>query len=174
NPETRTPKPDEMKILDRYVLVSFLKNYLISFMVLIGLFIVVDWVFNFDELAEVQSKTAVGGVASVLLLMRSIGDYYFFQTFRIFVHLSGIIPIVAAAFTLIRMSRFNELTASLAAGVPLLRTAMPIIVAGVVLNVLLMVDQELVIPQMIPQLVRKHDEVQAASSKTYAVRAMQD
>src|SRR3954468_7335383 len=102
-----------MKILDRYVLVSFLKNYLISFMVLIGLYIVLDMVFNFDELAEVQNKAAAaGGVESVLAMMRAIGDYYFFQTFRIFVHLSGIIPIVAAAFTLIRMTRFNELTAS--------------------------------------------------------------
>src|SRR5439155_26672731 len=98
----------------------------------------------------------------------------FFQTFKIFTHLSGIIPIVAAAFTLIRMSRFNELTASLAAGVPLLRTAMPIILAAMVLNVLLVVDQELLIPQMIPKLVRKHDELQQQGLRTFAVRAMQD
>jgi lipopolysaccharide export system permease protein len=163
-----------MKILDRYVLTSFLKNYLISFMVLIGLYIVLDMVFNFDELAEVQARANATGFASVLLLLRSIGDYYFFQTFRIFVHLSGIIPIVAAAFTLIRMTRFNELTASLAAGVPLLRTAMPIIIAAMVLNVLLVVDQELVIPQMIPKLVRKHDELQQTNLKTFAVRGMQD
>ena len=37
-----------MKILDRYVLFTFIKNYLISFMVLIGLYIVMDMVFNFD------------------------------------------------------------------------------------------------------------------------------
>src|SRR5437016_476098 len=174
---TRNPKPETrnpMKILDRYVLVSFLKNYLISFMVLIGLYIVLDMVFNFDELAEVQNRATAGGVASVLLLLRSIGDYYFFQTFKIFVHLSGIIPIVAAAFTLIRMTRFNELTASLAAGVPLLRTAMPIILAAMALNVLLVVDQELLIPQMIPKLVRKHDELQQQGLRTFAVRAMQD
>ena len=123
-----------MKILDRYVLLTFVKNYLISLMVLIGLYVVLDMVFNFDELAEVQSKTAgAGGVASVLSLLHSIADYYFFQSFKIFVHLSGIIPVVAAAFTLIRLSRFNELTASLAAGVPLLRTAFPIILAAVVL-----------------------------------------
>jgi len=164
-----------MKILDRYVLISFLKNYLISFMVLIGLYIVLDMVFNFDELAEVQNKAAAaGGVESVLAMLRAIGDYYFFQTFRIFVHLSGIIPIVAAAFTLIRMTRFNELTASLAAGVPLLRTAMPIIIAAIVLNVLLIVDQEVVIPRIIPQLVRKHDEIQSTNVKTFPIRAMQD
>ena len=145
-----------MKILDRYVLFTFLKNYLISFMVLIGLYIVLDMVFNFDELAEVQSKTGgAGGFASMLAMLRSIGDYYFYQTFRIFAQLSGVIPIVAAAFTLIRLSRFNEMTASLAAGVPLLRTAMPIIIAAIILNILLMVDQELIIPGMIPERCTK-------------------
>jgi lipopolysaccharide export system permease protein len=163
-----------MKILDRYVLGSFLKNYLISFMVLIGLYVVLDMVFNFDELAAVQNQASAGGMASVISLLRGIGDYYFFQMFKIFVHLSGIIPIVAAAFTLIRFTRFNELTASLAAGVPLLRSAMPIIIAAMVLNVLLVVDQEVLIPQMIPKLIRKHDELQQTSSKTYPVRAMQD
>src|SRR6478609_4465527 len=163
-----------MRIIDRYVLWSFLKNYLISFMVLIGLYIVLDMVFNFDELAEVQQKTAVGGVASIISVLRNIGSYYFFQTFKIFVHLSGIIPIVAAAFTLIRLTRFNELTASMAAGVPLLRTAMPIIIAAMILSALLMVDQEVLIPQMIPKLIRKHDELQQTSSKAFPVRAMQD
>src|SRR5688572_29838989 len=163
-----------MKILDRYVLVSFLKNYLISFMVLIGLYIVLDMVFNFDELAEPQVKGAVGGMTSVLTTMRGIGDYYFYKTFQIFVHLSGIIPVVAAAFTLIRLARFNELTASLAAGVPLLRTAMPIIIAAMVLNVLLVVDQELLIPGMIPKLTRKHDDIAQTSGQSFRVAAMQD
>ena len=130
-----------MRILDRYVLTTFLKNYLISFMVLIGLYIVLDMVFNFDELAEVQNHAAAGGFSSVLMILRGIGDYYFFQTFRIFIHLSGIIPVVAAAFTLIRLGRFNELSASLAAGVPLGRTAMPIIIATGVLMALLLVDR---------------------------------
>jgi lipopolysaccharide export system permease protein len=164
-----------MRILDRYILLNFLKNYLISFMVLIGLYIVLDMVFNFDELAEVQAKTgAGGGFASMIAMLRSIGDYYFYQTFRIFAHLSGVIPVVAAAFTLIRLGRFNELTASLAAGVPLLRTAMPIILAAVVLNFLLVIDQEMLVPRMIPKLVRKHDELQQSTSKSYSVRAMQD
>ena len=148
-----------MKILDRYVLTSFLKNYLISFMVLIGMYVVLDMVFNFDEIAEVKSGASVGGTDSLLLVLRNIADYYFYQIFLFFVHLSGIIPVVAAAFTLMRLSRFNELTAVLAAGVPLLRVAAPIIIASVVLNALLIVDQELVIPRMIPQLSRSHDDM---------------
>src|SRR5439155_21813185 len=88
-PETRNPTLNPMKILDRYVLVTFLKNYLISLMVLIGLYVVLDMVFNFDELAEVQTRAGAGSVTSVLMILRSIGDYYFYQSFKIFVHLSG-------------------------------------------------------------------------------------
>ena len=89
-------------------------------------------------------------------------------------HLSGIIPVVAAAFTLMRLSRFNELTAMLAAGVPLLRIAMPIVLAGVVLNGLMIADQELVIPAMLPKLTRSHDDVHRSDVKSFPIQAMQD
>jgi len=164
-----------MKILDRYILWTFLKNYLISLMVLIGLYVVLDMVFNFDELAEYREHVEAGsGVAGVLGLMRAIGDYYFFQCFRIFTHLSGIIPIVAAAFTLIRLTRFNELTAQLAAGIPLLRMVMPIVVAALVLNGLLVVDQEFIIPRIIPKLTRSHDKLHVSGGRTFPIHAMQD
>ncbi len=45
-----------MKILDRYVILSFLRNYLISFLVLVGMYVVLDMMFNIDELAEVREK----------------------------------------------------------------------------------------------------------------------
>jgi lipopolysaccharide export system permease protein len=162
-----------MKIIDRYVFVSFLKNYLIAFMVLIGMYVVLDMVFAFDELVDVKGAKDTGAAQSTLGMLRNIGDYYFYQTFLFFVHLSGIIPVVAAAFTLMRLSRFNELTALLAAGVPLLRVATPIIIAAVVLNALLIVDQELVIPAMIPKLARGHNELHRAS-KYYPVQGIQD
>jgi lipopolysaccharide export system permease protein len=160
-----------MKILDKYVLLSFLRNYLISFMVLIGMYIVLDMVFNFDELVDVKSQVHM----STLDVLFYIAQYYFYQSFLIFVHLSGVIPVVAAAFTLIRLSRFNELSAILSAGVPLLRVAMPIIIASVLLQVLLVVDQELLIPNMIPQLTRGHSELyKQTGGKSYEIQAMQD
>ncbi|MBC8109226.1 MAG: LptF/LptG family permease, partial [Anaerolineae bacterium] len=165
-----------MKILDRYVLVSFLKNYLISLMVLLGLYIVLDLVFNFDELIEVQTHgTGAGGGASFLAVLYVIWDYYFYQIFYIYAQLSGVIAVVAAAFTLVRMSRFNELTATLAAGVPLLRIATPIIIASLVLNVLLLADQEVVIPRLTHKLNRSHDEMgKGAAASFFGIRAMQD
>src|SRR3954454_24388905 len=167
-----------MKILDRYVIATFLKNYLISFFVLIGLYVTLDMVFNFDELVEVQERagdTVKSGLDSALLVIRAAGDYYFYQIFYIFVQLSGMIPVVAAAFTLIRFSRFNELTAMLASGVPLLRVASPIIIVSLVLNGLLLLDQELLIPQIIPKLVRSRQEAgQETTSKDFQIPAMQD
>lgn len=163
-----------MKILDRYVLWQFLKNYLISFMVLVGMYVVLDLVFNFDEMAKQQNRVTMEGTSSIVVLLVNIGRFYFYKSFLFFSQLAGIIPVVATAFTLVRMSRFNEIVTILAAGVKLLRVAMPIIVASVLLNGLLVVDQELVIPQIIPELLRNHDELSGSVAHSFAVRAMQD
>jgi lipopolysaccharide export system permease protein len=162
-----------MRIIDRYVFSSFIRNYLISFMVLIGMYVVLDMVFHFDELVDVDAAADAGALANTLGMLWNIVDYYFYQSFLFFVHLSGIIPVVAAAFTLLRLSRFGELTALLAAGQPLLRVAAPIIIASVVLNALLIVDLELVIPAMIPKLSRSHSEMHTGP-KHLAVQAIQD
>jgi lipopolysaccharide export system permease protein len=165
-----------MKILDRYVIITFLKNYLIAFFVLIGLYVTLDMVFNFDELVQVQERAgATSGLESAIAVIKAAGDYYFYQLFYIFVQLSGMIPVVAAAFTLIRLSRFNELSAMLSAGVPLLRIASPIIIVALILNGLLLLDQELLIPQIIPKLVRSKQEAgQETASKEFQIPAMQD
>ena len=161
-----------MKILDRYVLVTFLKNYVISLTVLVGLYITMDMVFHFNDIISVGNAPSVGS-GGAFGAIYAIVNYYFYQAFYIFVQLSGIIPVVAAAFTLMRLSRFNELTAFLSAGVHLLRVALPIAIAAVLLNGLLIVDQELILPHMIPQLSRKNAELYVASVPWFPIRAMQ-
>lgn len=158
--------------IDKYVLWSFAKNYLISLFVLIALYIVLDMVFNFDEFVQVNGRA--GGEESVgtLQTLKIIADYYFFQSFRIFNFLAGVIPVVATAFTLMRMSRFNELAALLAAGVQLGRVAAPIIVASLLLNgVLLFVNQEIIVPSLINKLSRERGNV-ASSLDNRWLRAM--
>ena len=163
-----------MKILDRYVTSSFIKNYILSFMILVGLYVVLDMLFNFDDLITIQNKAGQATSDAVWPVLARIGDYYFYQIFLFFVQLSGIIPIVAAAFTLMRMSRQNELSAILSAGVPLLKLVRPIIIAAIVLNALMVVDQELVIPGMIPKLLRNHNEAGQSSTNTFGISSMQD
>src|SRR5437867_3442527 len=153
-----------MKILDRYIITAFIKNYLLSFMILVGLYVVLDMLFNFDDLMAVQTKSGITGSEAIWPLLKTTADYYFYQIFLFFVQLSGIIPIVAAAFTLMRMSRQNELSAILSAGVPLLRLATPIIFCGVIINFILVpLDQELIVPNLIHKITRSADEIQKTS-----------
>jgi lipopolysaccharide export system permease protein len=114
--------------------------------------------------------------STMLGVFYNVADFYFFQSFLFFNHLSGIIPVVAAAFTLMRLSRFNELTAVMAAGVPLLRVAMPIILAGVTLNALVIVNQELIIPNSAEKLSRDREDLGggAGAGDQFPIRAMQD
>ena len=165
-----------MKIFDRYIIQSFLRNYLLSFVVLVGLYMALDMVFNFDELARGASGQGDGGTTarSILGLIANIAEFYFYQTFYFFVQLSGVIPVVAAAFTLVRMMRFNELTAMLAAGVPMVRIAIPIVLAGMAMSVLLVVDQELIIPNVADKLVRDHDEVGRSRASSFPISALED
>ncbi len=162
-----------LSILDKYVLGSFVRDYLISLMALVGLYIALDMVFNFGNLTQSNSHALAG--LSTWRIAYDIGDYYFYQSFFFFAQMAGIIAVAAASFTLMRLSRFNESTAILAAGVPLLRVAAPAILAGAVLNlVLLPADQELLIPHMIPMLARDRGDIHQAAVRTYPVDMMQD
>ena len=160
-----------MKRLDRYVLSAFLKNYLLSFAVLVGLFVVMDTVFNYDEFTDPASNPTVWDTAS------AIGSYYFYQSFFVYAQLAGVIPVLAAAFTFLRMSRFNELTALLAAGVPMLRVAAPVIIAAVVINVVVQpLNQEILIPELVPKIARDRRDAATggAPERGFEVQAMPD
>lgn len=163
-----------MRILDRYIVLAFIKNYIIAMGVLIGMYIVMDMVFHFDELAKTEMSSNSGVLASALAVLSNIVENYSYQVFPIFTSLAPIIPGVAAGFTLIRMSRSNELVAILAAGVPLLRVAAPMVIAAVLLMSIVIVNQELIIPPMAPQLMRKHGQISSDKGQEWFVAAMPD
>jgi lipopolysaccharide export system permease protein len=141
-----------MRTLDRYLLRSFFFNYLISLFTMISLYVVLDLFVNFDEFTE--SKKAVWAVAW------DIADYYLFNVPLYFSQLSGVITLFAACFTLARLQRANEMTAVLASGTSLYRLAAPIVVAGFLMNVLLVANYELVLPRVAPKVARNRDDVE--------------
>jgi len=163
-----------MKILDRYVLTTFLKNYVIAFGVLVSMYVALDLVLNFSDLFELGDRTGGGGLETAMRALGNVADFYAHQSIVIFVQLSPIIPVVAAAFTLLRMTRFNELVAVLAAGVPLLRLAMPIVIATAALSFISLPLQEYVIPANIPKLLRNHGDVGRDARRSFQVKALED
>jgi lipopolysaccharide export system permease protein len=139
-----------MKILDRYVIKNFLVGYLIAFFVLIGLRIIIDVFINLDEFAEHSNL-------GILAVITNIARYYGMHSTLYFRDFAGMITVVAAAFSLGKMTRQNELTAVLASGVSLKRVIAPILVMAMLLAGLLIIDQEIIIPMLAEKLVLNRD-----------------
>lgn len=141
-----------MKILDKYIVKSFLTGYAIAFMVLIGMLIVVDLSLHIDEFAEHADR----GVDTISIF-KNIGMFYLARSAQYFRDLAGIITVVAATFSLVKMTSNNELIVMMASGISLKRVIAPIILLSAGLTGLLVIDQELIIPQLANRLVRDHD-----------------
>lgn len=153
-----------MKMLDRYVVRSFLGSALLLGAAILALRIVADLFFNMDEFLEKQE--------GFVNLMRHIGAYYSYQSLTYFNELGGVIIIVSASFTLARMNHTNELTAMLASGVSLHRVIVPIIGCAVLLGGLIVLDRELLIPPNASRLIRARDE--AEQMNKFAVNLLAD
>ncbi len=148
-----------MRILDRYIARIFVLNYAILFVVIIGLIILLDLITNFDEF--VQYAQTVEGDSWHLFkrTIRSMWRYYTPMIFLMFAYLGGLLPIAAAAFTLATLNRKRELTAILASGISMQRVAMPLFVLGFVTTMAMVVNQELVLPNLADRLSMKHRDI---------------
>ena len=162
-----------MRTLDRYVTRSFLWSFVLLFLVVMSLRVIVDMSINMDEFLKI--KVVENGRerdATVQEKTSNIVAYYTNQSVMYIPELGGIIIVISAAFTLGRMNHSNELTAMLASGVSLRRVVLPIIACAVLLDVLIVLDQEYLVPQMADKLVRNRDE--AFAKNHYPIRLMTD
>ena len=141
-----------MRVLDRYIIKNFLIGYFITASVLIGMCVVIDLFVNLDEFAEHAEHGAN-------VVLQNILSYYGAQTSLFFRDLAGIIIVIAAVFSLGKMTRNNELVAVMASGVSLKRVITPIIILAVLLTGLLVIDQEFIIPRLAHQLIRSRDSL---------------
>ena len=147
-----------MKILDKYVAKNFLIGYSIAFAVLIGLRMMIDMFVNLDEFTE-QAQLGFWGVT------RNILSYYAIQSTIYFRDFAGMITVVAASFSLGKMTRNNELVAVMTSGVSLKRVIAPIVFLALLLTSILVIDQEFLIPPLADRIVCSRDEV--AEEVTY-------
>lgn len=143
-----------VKILDRYLLKAFFLNYVLSLFVMISMYVVLDLSINMDEFTE-DAKAPHRMIADIV-------NYYTYNLPFYFSQLSGVITLVAACFTLARLQRLNEVTAVLASGTSLYRLAAPVVAAGLLMNALLVLDYEFLLPEVAPKLARERDDVEGA------------
>src|SRR5262249_30728846 len=137
-------------ILDKQRYWSFLKAYVICYVVLVGLYIVIDAFSNLDEF----SKRAEGAGEMVWIMSR----YYLIHQAQFFDQLCGVIGMMAAIFTVTWMQRNNEQLAMLAAGMSTHRAIRPVLVSSVLVSLVAVANQEWVIPHFGEELARRHDD----------------
>lgn len=153
-----------MTILDRYIARTFLGGWLVLLAVGIGLYVVSDLLINIDEF--IGDESLPGGE-----LLRRMFDYYVHNLPLYFSQLGGPAMAIAAAFTLATMLRNNELTALLAAGMPLQRLIAPLAVCSVFMVGLWVLNRELLMPRLADRISRTHADVMAAApTAVYCVR----
>lgn len=146
-----------MKTLDRYIAKNFMSGYLIALGVMIGMFLTVDLFLNLDEFAEHSEL----GLSTMLV---NILSYYAVRSVLWFRELGGIVIVIAAVFSLARLTRNNELIAIMASGVSLKRILAPILMLALLLTGILVIDQEILIPRLSGELTRRQDQLPGEAS----------
>lgn len=148
-----------MKTLDRYIIRQFLTNFAILFMVVVGLIVLLDLIINFDEFVQAGQKLEGGWMTRAVGVARIAAGFYGPMLFLFYDYLVGLLPLGAAAFTLAGLIRHRELLAMLAGGVSMHRIAMPILALGFAANVLMLVNQEVILPHFADELNRSHSDL---------------
>ena len=136
-----------MTIVDRYILRSFVFNFIGWNLCIIGIFVVFDIFSNFDSL--LLAGKAVNNVPKVIFL------YYFFKSIPIVLLLGSVLSLVAAMVTVAMLMRNNEFVPIQAAGVSTLRIIRPLIIAIFCLTALFCLTREFLLPNIQDQIVRE-------------------
>jgi len=140
-----------MTILDRYILRSFLFNFVGWNLCFVGIFVIFDMFTNFDSL--LQAGKAAGNVPKVLFL------YYFFKSIPIVLLLGSILSLTAAMVTLAMLMRNNELVPIQAAGITTLRIVRPLIFAVFCTTALFCVMREVVLPNVQDRITMEASDI---------------
>lgn len=152
-----TNDSDMIKLLDRLLVISYLKAYAICLVSLLGLYVVVDLFTNIDDFAA-HSK-------GFWPILEHIGTYYAYRVTEIFDKLCEVIVLLAAMFTVAWVQRNNELVPLLSAGVPTRRVLRPVLVCACALLGLSVVNQEIIIPRLGQFLANSRDDPEGTKER---------
>ena len=133
-------------ILDRYLLILFLKIFMICFASFVGLYLVIHLFSNLNKLAVLAEQS--GGWPQLLQ------DFYIPRIAEVFDKTAAVLVLVSAIFAVNMMQQKRELLAIEAVGITKLRAIRPILVAALCIIALTVYNREHLIPTLRQQLVR--------------------
>jgi lipopolysaccharide export system permease protein len=135
-----------IKYVDRLLITSYFKAYIICLVSMLSLYVVVDVFTNIDNFTQNSH--------GLRALVERIGVYYGYQIPQIFDRLCEAIVLLAAMFTVAWMQRSNELLPLLSAGMSTRRVVLPVLVSAFIMLGLTALNQELVLPLTAVSLIK--------------------
>jgi len=146
-----------VSILDRMILLLFVRSYVIVWLSLISLYIVIDLFTHLDSFAN-----RPGGFPAIAAY---VVRYYGYRIPQVFDLMAEPIALLAATFTVSWMQRNNELLPQLSAGVPTRRVIRPVILGAAFAVSLAPLNTELVVPLVADELMRSRDDPEGTKAQ---------
>jgi lipopolysaccharide export system permease protein len=125
---------------DRYLLKRYLWVFGILFVCTYGLYVVIDGFTNVDEFQKTTH-----GTLGVFLAM---AGYYCFQASAFFDVIAPILAVMSATVVFALLAKHAEIHPVLAAGVPLYRLMVPVVLGTIAVNAVAFANQELIVPRI--------------------------
>ena len=122
--------------IDRYVGSLFLSSYATAFLLVVGLFLILDLASNIDEYVEPWPD---GSRAPALLIV----TFYLLKVPFVFLQVGPFVTLVAGLFTVSKLLKHNETIAALAAGVSAQRLLAPVFLGAATSALLMFALREL-------------------------------
>jgi lipopolysaccharide export LptBFGC system permease protein LptF len=165
-----------LRILDRAIVVRFLLNFAILFALLYLLASTIDVILQMKEFASAAAAAVKDGRHSnvITAFVSLVAGFHAPRLFQFFQFMLGLLSIGAMGFTFAQAHRARELTAIMAAGVPLRRCVWAVALAALALNAFEVVNQELILPRLAEQLMRDHGDLGKPGGASFAVPLTRD
>ncbi len=134
-----------MTILDRYLLFSFLRIFVVCFLSFAGLYVVIHLFSNLDELSALSKESSWPEL---------MWAFYWPRMAELFDKTAPVMALVAGIFSVHLLQRNRELTAIEAGGITKFRALRSVLLAGVVVIGLTVVNREMLLHTFKDRLVR--------------------
>lgn len=155
---------------DKYLLNRLFHTFVVFLIATYGLYIVIDLFTNMDDFQKAGEVSLEHGTAGgPLAVLAAIVRYYGIRTAEFFEMAGPILIVVSAIAVLGLLEKNSESHPVLAAGIPALRLLRPFLLGAGILNVLLILNQEFVLPNIVAELQTPRGGVAAASQKVEPV-----
>jgi len=142
-------------ILDEYVMGSFLRNFALVLLALVGLFLI----FTFFEL--------IGDIIKYRTPLVTVGEYLLYLVPFTLYNVTPLCSLVAVLITFGALSRTSELTAMKATGTSLYRIVAPMLVVATLLSAALFVFEENYLPEANRRQAALRSVIQGKPAQTY-------